>query len=115
MKREINIDTLARINKVVLAYYSESERYKTEANYKTWLQTLDPVLREHFDEQGFETGKNSIPFMRFALELNDYGMDDFLKRHLSDADFSAWKYPDTNLIVPQELNILNGDDKGFLT
>lgn len=114
MKNEIDIHFLARINRVILQYYALAEPYKTEDNFRTWLQTLIPAIRFHFEEQGFEKHKNSLPFMRFILELNDLGMDAFLKDELSNEDYSAWIKPDNILLVPKELNILNLNDKSRL-
>jgi hypothetical protein len=106
MKREVDFQLLARINKVVLQYYAQAQPYKTEEDFKIWLKGLIPAVRFHFQEQGFEKHKNTLPFMRFALELNDIGMDEYLKKHLSTADYQAWTNPNQEIFVPDELNLL---------
>jgi hypothetical protein len=106
MKKQIDIHLLARINKVVLEYYAQAAPHKTEENFRIWLQGLIPAVRHHFEEQGFEKHKNTLPFMRFVLELNDIGMDGHLEQHLSPNDFKAWKNPNSNLAVPDEMNLL---------
>jgi hypothetical protein len=115
MKHEIDTHLLARINRAVLSYYAQSDQFKTEINFYLWLPTLKESLREYFRQKGFEDSKNSIPFMRHILELNDIGMDEHMKANLSKEDYATWINPDRTLMVPKEMDILNPDDKSSLT
>jgi hypothetical protein len=115
MKHEIDIHLLARVNKAVLSYYAQAEQFKTEINFYLWLPTLRGSIRKHFRQEGFEKSKNSLPFMRHVLELNDIGMDEHMKANLSKEDYAIWINPDSTLMVSKEMNILNPDDKSSLT
>ncbi|NJK95210.1 MAG: hypothetical protein HC905_10120 [Bacteroidales bacterium] len=39
---------------------------------------------------GIEKCKGVLNFKRFVLELNDSGMDEFMKNNLSQEDFQWW-------------------------
>jgi hypothetical protein len=106
MKNQIDIHLLARINKAVLQYYARAEPYKTQENFEIWLRGLITAVRIHFEEQGFQKHKNAFPFMRFVLELNDIGMDEFMRSNLSPNDFIGWKNPNCDLTVPDEMNLI---------
>ncbi|NOS91210.1 MAG: hypothetical protein HOP30_04770 [Cyclobacteriaceae bacterium] len=111
MKKPIDVFLLARTNKAALSYYAKASVFKTEENYKVWLNTLSSsILRNHFEEIGFENSKNALPFMRFVLELNDFGLDEHMKNSLSKYDYEQWINPSKELIVPKEMNILDPDD-----
>ena len=114
MKNEIDTHLLARVNRAVLNYYAQADQFKTEINFYLWLPTLRESLREHFRQKGFEDSKNSLPFMRHVLELNDIGMDEHMKVNLSKEDYATWINPDSTRMVPKEMNILNLDDKSSL-
>jgi hypothetical protein len=115
MKHEIDTHLLARVNRAVLSYYAQADQFKTEINFYMWLPTLNGSLREHFRQKGFEDSKNSLPFMRHVLELNDIGMDEHMKANLSKEDYATWINPDRILMVPKEMDILNPDDKSILS
>ena len=115
MKSEIDTHFLARVNRAVLSYYAQADQYKTETNFYSWLSTLSEFLKEDFHKKGFEKSKNSLPFMRFVLELNDIGMDEHMKANLSKEDYMIWINPNSTIMVPKEMNILNPGDKSNLT
>jgi hypothetical protein len=115
MKHEIDTHLLARVNRAVLNYYAQADQFKAEINFCLWLPTLRESLREHFRQKGFEESKDSIPFMRHVLELNDIGMDEHMKANLSKEDYATWISPDNTLMAPKEMNILNPDDKSNLS
>jgi hypothetical protein len=111
MKKEIEAGLLARINAAVLSYYQKAEKYKTEKNFRAWLQSFGySSLRLHFEQLGFERSKSALSFMRFVLELNDHGLNRHMKANLSEDDFNQWVNPSKNMIVPKEMNILDPDD-----
>ena len=110
MKKEIDIHLLARVNRVVLSYYAQADKFKTEKNFQSWLATLSEILKPHFQLKGFEQSKNALPFMRFILELNDIDMAEYMKENLSTGDYLAWIYPDSTLIVSKEMNLMDPDD-----
>lgn len=115
MKKEVEVGLLARINLAVLSYYRKAEEFMTEENYIDWLKSLThESLVKHFAELGFEQGKNSIPFMRYVLELNDVGMEEHLKANLSNEDYAAWLNPNSSLMIPKEMNILKSTDHSKL-
>ena len=62
-----------------------------EIYYREWLAGLPPALMQHMQQQGFEACKSMLPFTRFVNERKDYGLDDWLKQHLSEDDYNSYK------------------------
>jgi hypothetical protein len=111
MKAEIDLGILARTNKAVLSYYAMADKYKSEEAFNSWLQSLGySNIRLRFEELGYSRSKDAIPFMRFVLELNDHGLNDYMKNNLSVEDFEQWMNPSKDLVVPIEMNVLNQSD-----
>lgn len=111
MKKPIDTFLLARTNKAVLSYYAKAGKFKTEANFKAWLESLESsTLKLHFEQMGFENSKNALPFMRFVLELNDFALNDHMRNSLSSDDYEQWVNPSRDLVVPKEMNILDMND-----
>jgi hypothetical protein len=63
----------------------------TQEEFKDWLVGLPENIRKKFEEDGFESSKNVLPFLRFAQELRDVGMDEYLKKLLTPEDYIAIK------------------------
>lgn len=63
----------------------------TEEEFKDWLEGLPDTLRKRFEEEGFENSKTALPFLRFAQELRDVGMDEYIKALLTPEDYIAIK------------------------
>lgn len=113
MKKEIDLDLLAKLNKAFIEYYAKAEKFKTEENFLAWLSHLDirhPELRKDFERAGFEESKNAIPFMRFVLELNSIGLYEHMQHNLSCEDYKRFIAPNSDLVIPKEMNIVNPND-----
>lgn len=80
-----------RISKVQLAYYKQYPLTPTEEDYQIWLDGLEGAFKKGMTEKGFDFCKNSLPFQRFYYEYrHDHGMDEYMKRNLSEEDFNWW-------------------------
>lgn len=80
-----------RVSKVIAQYYKGAPVELTEDVFKQWIEALDEPMKSGFLRQGFEQAKNALPFRRFALELNDYGMRDYMRENLTKEDFQYYK------------------------
>ena len=49
-------------------------------------------VREGERTRGLEKAKRSWPFRRYVLERNDFGMDEFMRLNLSEADYAYYKW-----------------------
>lgn|GEM_PF-4558397 len=109
MKKEIDFDLLASLNKAFIEYYAKADKFKIEENFLVWLDDLSlkhPDLRTDFEKSGFEESKNTIAFMRFILELNGIGLFEHMKKSLSENDYYRFTHPD-DWVIPKEMNIVN--------
>lgn len=92
--RETNVslyDMLSRqfrLGNVTFRYYHLGADFNpTIEEFNMWLDGLPPNIADGHREMGFEKAKNSLPFRRFYMEIHDVGLDEYLKKYLSDEDF----------------------------
>lgn len=56
--------------------------------FEEWLAGLPAEsIQTIFRAEGLAKAKRTFPFRRYVLERNDLGMDDFLKKNLSQDDY----------------------------
>jgi hypothetical protein len=77
-----------RIGNVTFRYYKLGTAFNpTVEEFNDWLEGLPPNIADAHREMGFEKSITSLPFRRFYMELHDIGLDEYLKKYLSDEDF----------------------------
>ncbi len=85
-------DKLQEINKTVLAYYSQLESKElTESDFNLWIDSLSEPMRSSFKSKGLNECRGVLNFQRFILELQDNGLEEYLKRELTEEDYSYWR------------------------
>lgn len=80
-----------RTGNVASHFYNESEAEPTEEDFIDWLAGLRDDLARKFRQEGFEKHRTSLPLRRHAAERNDMGLDEYMKTHLSEQDFTRWQ------------------------
>ena len=74
----------------------QDSRSATELLQIYFDEYLDGLPNEGFRKSeragGLETAKRSWPFRRYVLERNDFGMDEFMRLNLSEADYAFYKW-----------------------
>lgn len=55
--------------------------------FSEWLTGLPDNIRVDMENKGFEECKTTFPFTRYVNERNDLGLDEWLKKHLSEEDY----------------------------
>lgn len=84
-------DKLLRIGNTVRLYYEQVNKVVlTEDIFNLWIESLQEPMRSSFKKKGLENCKGVLNLQRFYLELNDKGLDEYLKNHLTEEDFSYW-------------------------
>jgi hypothetical protein len=85
------MDKLIRIGKVVNSYYYQLKKKEiTEEKFSLWIESLQDPMKKHFKDKGLEKCSGVLNFQRFILELQDNGLEEYLKNELSDEDFTYW-------------------------
>ncbi|MCW3789543.1 hypothetical protein [Plebeiibacterium sediminum] len=83
-----------RIGNATYAYHNraikEVDEDRQREYYKEWLEGLPENLKKDMKEKGFDGCKTALPFTRYLNERTDVGMTDWMKEHLSEADFKEW-------------------------
>ena len=89
---EIKVDErLLRIGRITTGYYKQLNAQElTEKDFKLWIESLGEPMRGVFSRKGLELCKGVLNFQRFILELQDNGLDEYLKNNLTEEDFSYW-------------------------
>lgn len=61
-----------------------------ESYFEEWLEGLPANIRKDMEKQGFEKCKSMLSFTRYVNECRDIGMDDWMKKHLSEEDYNVY-------------------------
>lgn len=54
-----------------------------------WLEGLPEKVRIEFKVMGYDKCKSALPLKRFANEMRDIGMDEYIKNLLKPEDYEA--------------------------
>ncbi len=82
---------LFRFGNASYIYHKESAvLHPTEADFKEWLIALPEDLQSYMKSKGFELCKGILSFTRYVMEKNDIGMDEWMKKHLSEDDYNEY-------------------------
>lgn len=66
------------------------ETEPTEEDFNEWLVGLPSNIRRDMETKGFELCKGILSFTRYVNEKNDVGMEEWMKRNLSGADYRSY-------------------------
>jgi len=84
-------DRLLRIGHAFIDYYRQlNSKELTEEDFKLWIESLEEPMKGVFNSKGLEKNRGVINFQRFILELQDKGLDEYLRNNLTDEDFNYW-------------------------
>ncbi len=89
----IEMERTLRIG-IVASQYHKGDGIKfepTQQDWEDWLAGLPEREAILFRKEGFEKGILAFPFRRFYMELNDLGLEEYMKEHLSTEDLVIWK------------------------
>ncbi|WP_347160327.1 hypothetical protein [Pontibacter chitinilyticus] len=72
-------------------YYKQREAEPQPSHFQDWIGSLEEPMKSSFRKMGFEECKNVLNFRRFVAELNDRGMEEYMKANLSEEDYRWWQ------------------------
>lgn len=87
-------ERMFRIGNATYVYHSKTndEEYSpTYQDFLDWLEGLPSNIRKAMEEKGFEECKTALPFTRHVMERNDIGLDNWMRKHLSNEDYEWWR------------------------
>lgn len=85
-------DRLQTINKTVLDYYSQlKSKELTEEDFNLWIDSLPEPMKSDFKNKGLNQCRGVLNFQRFILELQDNGLEEYLKNELKEEDYNYWR------------------------
>jgi hypothetical protein len=85
---------LFRIGNAAYRYYQLAHSTSNEIlelYFQEWLKSLPTNIKADMEKQGIEKCKLMLPFTRYVNERKDIGMDEWMKEHLSEEDYKAYK------------------------
>ena len=90
---KIKVDErLLRIGRITTDYYKQLNAQElTEKDFKLWIESLEEPMRGVFNKKGLEDCRGVLNFQRFILELQDNGLDEYLKNNLTEEDFNFYR------------------------
>lgn len=78
---------------VLNSYYKQFDSLNISSKaYFLWLYSLSISGKE--DNISFKEALNDRDFKRFVLELNDFGLEDYLRENLTEESFQRWTSTD---------------------
>jgi myosin-crossreactive antigen len=84
-------ESLLRIGQATMSYYKQLNAQElTENDFKQWIESLQEPMKGAFSKKGLKECRGVLNFQRFFLELQDKGMDEYLKGELSKEDYSYY-------------------------
>jgi hypothetical protein len=84
-------DRLLRIGQTTTSYYKQlNSKELTEEDFKLWIASLPEPMKSSFKDKGLDSCKGVLNFQRFILELQDKGLEEYLKNKLTVEDYSYW-------------------------
>ena len=84
-------EILLRIGRATTDYYKQLNRNElTDKDFNLWIESLEEPMRSSFKNKGLDNCRGVLNFQRFILELQDKGLDEYLKNNLTDEDFSYY-------------------------
>ena len=89
---EIKVEErLLRIGNTCNDYYRQlNSKELTEEDFKLWIESLQEPMRGVFNSKGLDSCRGVLNFQRFILEIQDKGLEEYLKNNLTDEDYSYW-------------------------
>jgi len=79
-----------RVSDMMVEYYKRPPVEPTKKDWKEWLEGLKEPMKSDFKKKSFEEAKNTLSFIRYYQEKNDYGMRDFIRDNMSKEDFKYY-------------------------
>lgn len=97
--------TEKRFHKLLFSYGNAAYRYHqragkfegNEALWEEWLHCIPAPLADQLREQGYEKGKHALPFTRYVMEVNDIGMDAYVRTLMGEAEYEAFQKLKTDI------------------
>jgi hypothetical protein len=87
-----NYNYFNKTSEAIGDYYKQFDKIEvTNETYEWWLESLEISGRDEPKDLGLELASKNLNFIRFALELNDHGLMDFLQDNLPKYIFKRWK------------------------
>jgi phage gp29-like protein len=71
-------------------YYDKARELSSEALFNSWIESLSEPIKSSLRTKGYVFSKNALPFLRFVAEMNDLGLDQFMKERLTEKDFERY-------------------------
>jgi hypothetical protein len=80
------------ISRATSAYYSQlKSKELTEEDFRLWIESLSEPMRTSFKNKGLNSCRGVLNFQRFILELQDNGLEEYLKNELKEEDYNYWR------------------------
>lgn len=85
------MDKMITIGRVVRGYYDQlTAKDLTKQDFYLWINSLHDPIKSHFMAKGLEGCREVLNFQRFMLEMQDKGLNEYMKERLTEEDFSYW-------------------------
>ena len=87
----MDLDKIQDIGKIMIQYYNQVELNPTQRDFELWIESLKEPMKSSFSKQGLNKCKGVLNFKRFLLEMNDFGLEEYMKKNLSAEDYKMYK------------------------
>jgi hypothetical protein len=87
-------ERLFRIGNAAIHYHQLTDdisEQDLETYFYEWLAGLPVNIRADMERKGLEQCRYILPFTRYVNERQDIGLEEWMKEHLSEEDYRAYK------------------------
>ena len=81
---------ILHIGEVAFSYYKIQRSAPSKQDYTEWLALLPTLVRSRYEALGFESGKDTMDFRSYFIDLRNREMKAYMERNLSAEDFCFW-------------------------
>lgn len=84
-------ELMFKVGNATYRYHQEVQKFNaSEDDWKEWLNGLDEPMKKDMQNKGFDYCKTIFSFTRYVNEKNDLGLEDYLKKNISQKDLDEY-------------------------
>lgn len=85
-------ELMFKVGNATYRYHQQAKKFPmTEEIWKQWIEGLQEPVKSGMQAKGFEECKTVLAFTRYVNELNDLGLDQYLRDNIDPKDLEEYE------------------------